>query len=270
MQELTAPRVHARERVDAPHARARPQDSGEGARRDRRRPPGRHAPHPRRGLGRVARSWDRGDGPTTGLRDDARGAVCAGVQRTATRQAAHVRAGRRPGPGDPALEWDEAMARLATRYFTSHGPAQVRDFAWWSGMTLKDAAVATDLARGQLEERQLGERVFWQAPRSRSAPVRTAGRAPALDLRRAHHRVPRPPRPLGRTRRGTHADHGRRPDLGHRRRRSGRRHVEAGHREAPPTSRPTRSATSPTPRRPRSTRPSIATRSFVSAPTDRD
>ena len=70
-------------------------------------------------------------------------------------------------PATPALEWDEAMARLATRYFTSHGPAQVRDFVWWSGMTLKDAAVATDLARGQLEERQLGERVFWQAPRSR-------------------------------------------------------------------------------------------------------
>ena len=70
-------------------------------------------------------------------------------------------------PATPALERDDAMARLATRYFTSHGPAQVRDFAWWSGMTLKDAAIATDLARGQLEERQIDERLFWHAPRSR-------------------------------------------------------------------------------------------------------
>ncbi len=34
---------------------------------------------------------------------------------------------------------DEALAQLAQRYFTSHGPATLADFAWWSGLTLTDA-----------------------------------------------------------------------------------------------------------------------------------
>ena len=29
------------------------------------------------------------------------------------------------------LAGDEALAEFALRYFTSHGPATVRDFAWW-------------------------------------------------------------------------------------------------------------------------------------------
>jgi hypothetical protein len=33
----------------------------------------------------------------------------------------------------PPLE--EAVATLAKRFFTSHGPATVRDFIWWSGLT---------------------------------------------------------------------------------------------------------------------------------------
>ena len=36
---------------------------------------------------------------------------------------------------------DEALGKLALTYFTSHGPAQLRDFAWWSGLGAKDAAL---------------------------------------------------------------------------------------------------------------------------------
>jgi hypothetical protein len=42
---------------------------------------------------------------------------------------------------------DEALAQLATRFFQSHGPATLRDFAWWSGMTVRDAKAAALLAR---------------------------------------------------------------------------------------------------------------------------
>lgn len=38
-----------------------------------------------------------------------------------------------------ALDRDEAVARLASRYLGSHGPATPQDFAWWSGLTLTDA-----------------------------------------------------------------------------------------------------------------------------------
>ncbi len=36
-------------------------------------------------------------------------------------------------PHARSLARDEALAELARRYFTSHGPATWRDFAWWSG-----------------------------------------------------------------------------------------------------------------------------------------
>jgi hypothetical protein len=40
----------------------------------------------------------------------------------------------------------EGLATLATRYFRSHGPATVRDFAWWAGLPLKDAREAMEAA----------------------------------------------------------------------------------------------------------------------------
>ena len=51
---------------------------------------------------------------------------------------------------------DEALATLATRYFTSHGPATVHDFAWWSSLTLKDARAAIDRAGGALRAGEVG------------------------------------------------------------------------------------------------------------------
>ena len=47
-----------------------------------------------------------------------------------------------------ALERDEALAEFASRYFASHGPATVRDFAWWSSITLGDARKAVAAATG--------------------------------------------------------------------------------------------------------------------------
>lgn len=41
---------------------------------------------------------------------------------------------------------DEALAELATRYLQSHGPATATDFAWWAGLTPKEAKEAIALA----------------------------------------------------------------------------------------------------------------------------
>lgn len=41
-------------------------------------------------------------------------------------------------PATKSKSRDEALAELAQRYFSSHGPATVNDFAWWSGLTVKE------------------------------------------------------------------------------------------------------------------------------------
>ncbi|HSF81436.1 MAG TPA: winged helix DNA-binding domain-containing protein [Anaerolineales bacterium] len=42
------------------------------------------------------------------------------------------------------LDRAEAMAALARRYFASHGPATLQDFAWWSGLTAREARQAIE------------------------------------------------------------------------------------------------------------------------------
>jgi hypothetical protein len=79
-------------------------------------------------------------------------------------------------PSSRILERDEALGELARRYFTSHGPATARDFAWWSGLSLGDARRAVDVsmraAGSTLTEHVVGESAYWSAP-SRLAPRRT-------------------------------------------------------------------------------------------------
>jgi hypothetical protein len=60
-------------------------------------------------------------------------------------------------PNPRVLDRDEALGEFALRYFTSHGPATIRDFAWWSSLTLTDArrALVIALEHGTLE--QIGE-----------------------------------------------------------------------------------------------------------------
>jgi hypothetical protein len=45
----------------------------------------------------------------------------------------------------------QALVTLATRYFASHGPATSQDFAWWSGLTVKEAQAAIEDAGSRLE-----------------------------------------------------------------------------------------------------------------------
>jgi hypothetical protein len=51
---------------------------------------------------------------------------------------------------DGARADDEAAAELAVRYFASRGPADLHDFAWWSGLPKKDAQHAVDAAAPRL------------------------------------------------------------------------------------------------------------------------
>jgi len=84
-----------------------------------------------------------------------------------------------PAPRQPA----EPLAELAVRYFTSHGPATVRDWAWWAGITQADAKRAIELAGPALAaEEHDGER-YWLAAghTGPAAPPDGAYLLPAFD-----------------------------------------------------------------------------------------
>ena len=88
-------------------------------------------------------------GRAAGVRDDACRARAARLQRPAAGQAIHLHALRRARARRAAARpRRRARRRSRDRYFTSHGPATVRDFSWWSGLTTRDAAAGLDAVSG--------------------------------------------------------------------------------------------------------------------------
>jgi len=55
-------------------------------------------------------------------------------------------------PPAPVLERESALAELARRYVTSHGPATAADLAWWAGIALGEARTAIHLAGLAVED----------------------------------------------------------------------------------------------------------------------
>jgi len=58
-------------------------------------------------------------------------------------------------------ERDEALAELARRYFTSHGPATLQDFGWWSGLPSADARSGLEMARPHLIQARIDGQLYW-------------------------------------------------------------------------------------------------------------
>ena len=70
-------------------------------------------------------------------------------------------------PNARRLDREEALAELTCRYFTSHGPAQVHDFAWWSGLTVADARRGLALVGAALNHEVIGGKSYWGSPDTR-------------------------------------------------------------------------------------------------------
>jgi hypothetical protein len=60
-----------------------------------------------------------------------------------------------------AIKRDEALAKLAERYFTSHCPATIADFTWWSGLPAKDAKNALQMVKDKLICETIGGENYW-------------------------------------------------------------------------------------------------------------
>lgn len=79
------------------------------------------------------------------------------------------------------LTREEALCELANTYFTSHGPATIRDFHWWSGLNLTDcrAAIAANEKRLQLVD--LEGRQYFFSEEVKSKAVASVHLLPAFD-----------------------------------------------------------------------------------------
>jgi Winged helix DNA-binding domain len=71
-------------------------------------------------------------------------------------------------PTHRAPERDEALALLAWRYFRSHGPATLKDFKWWSGLSTSDAEIGIANARGLISE-TIGGTTYWLSDKAVAA-----------------------------------------------------------------------------------------------------
>ena len=86
------------------------------------------------------------------------GVVCSGprVGKQFTYQRLEQRAGR-----SASLPRDQALAELTRRYFTSHGPATIRDCAWWSGLTMRDISRGVEMIRREVGQREHDGLTYW-------------------------------------------------------------------------------------------------------------
>lgn len=88
------------------------------------------------------------------------GIICSGPRRG--KQFTYALLDER-APLTVALGREEALSELARRYFVSHGPSRVEDFAKWSALTVADARGSLRYVRDELRRELLGTEEYWYA-----------------------------------------------------------------------------------------------------------
>jgi winged helix DNA-binding protein len=69
---------------------------------------------------------------------------------------------------------DDSLTELARRYFISHGPAQLHDFAWWSGLSVADARGGLAAVEGEFASETVDGRTYWFSSKVRTLASRRA------------------------------------------------------------------------------------------------
>jgi hypothetical protein len=69
-------------------------------------------------------------------------------------------------PRQRELTYEESIVELAQRFFTSHGPATVADFANWAGIKAKEARMGLDVVQCGLVRELFAGKEYWLPPDS--------------------------------------------------------------------------------------------------------
>jgi hypothetical protein len=96
------------------------------------------------------------------------GLICSGAMRG--KQHTYALLDERVPP-TKMLAREEALAELTRRFFISHGPATVKDFAWWSGLSPADVRAGLELSKSQLETARVEGHDYWFGLATQPLPV---------------------------------------------------------------------------------------------------
>ena len=92
------------------------------------------------------------------VRAELDGIVCSGARRSGVQTYALL---AERVPKTKRLTKEEALASLARKYFSSHGPATLADFVWWSGLSTSDAQRALEMVQSDLVSEAIDSQTYW-------------------------------------------------------------------------------------------------------------
>jgi hypothetical protein len=105
------------------------------------------------------------------------GVICSGAMKG--KQHTYALLAER-APNARRLTPDEALGELTRRYFTSHGPATVKDFQAWSSLTITAIKQGLEMAGSELAHEVIDGVEFWFA--SSEPSMVTRAKSPTVDL----------------------------------------------------------------------------------------
>jgi hypothetical protein len=112
------------------------------------------------------------------IRSEIEGLICSGkaAGNKHTYALLHHRA-----PKKLSLHKEEMLEKLARKYFSSHGPATVDDYMWWSGLTKTDAKKGIELIKHNFICEIINGKTYWM-PNNIQTPIENIARLlPAFD-----------------------------------------------------------------------------------------
>lgn len=86
------------------------------------------------------------------------GIICSGVVRGSKQTYALL---DERAPIKMSLCKEESIEQLTRRFFTSHGPATLQDFLWWSGLLATDARLGLELIKDDFVSEKINGQVYW-------------------------------------------------------------------------------------------------------------
>lgn len=73
-------------------------------------------------------------------------------------------------PDDRGLTGQSAIIDLGARYFASHGPATIKDFMWWTGLTMAEIKPNILSITKNLQHSEFEGKEYWFSPETSKAP----------------------------------------------------------------------------------------------------